>query len=202
MSEITRVLSRIHDGDPSAAEQLMPLVYEELRQLAAAKMAHEKPGQTLQPTALVHEAYLRLVSDDRFRTWPSRRYFFAAAARAMERVLVERARQKASGKRGGGRVRVDLAAWTPAVEMPPDALLMLHEALEGLTAEDPIAAEIVRLLYFGGFSVEQSATTLEISVATAYRHWAFARAWLHCRLDGPEDATDRVAEKSRKNPQG
>jgi len=187
MSDVTRVLSAIEQGDDGAAEQLLPLVYEELRALAAQKMALENPGQTLDATSLVHEAYIKLVDVQYAPNWQGRRHFFSAAAHAMQRVLVDRARAKARIKRGGMRSRVDFASLTHATELPPDHLLALHEAIERLATEDETAADLVRILYFTGLSVKEAAETLEISSATAYRHWAFARAWLHCELKSDGD---------------
>jgi RNA polymerase sigma factor (TIGR02999 family) len=182
MSEVTSILSAIDQGDPSAAEQLLPLVYDELRQLAAARLAQEKPGQTLQPTALVHEAYLRLVDVDQAQHFNSRGHFFAAAAEAMRRILVERARRKLRHRHGGGRRRVCLGD-VPADERSPDDLLTLDDALTKLAAEDAVAADLVKLRFYAGFSVEQAADALAISRAQGYRHWTFARAWLRCALE-------------------
>ena len=178
MSDVTRILSQIESGDPSAAEQLLPLVYDELRKLAAAKLAHEQAGQTLQPTALVHEAYLRLVDVEHAQLFNSRGHFFAAAAEAMRRILVEVARHKLRHKHGGGRTRVDLAEIDVATHLPPDELLSLNEAIDALAAHDQPAAELVKLRYFAGLSVEQAAETLGLSRTVAYRHWTYARAWL------------------------
>ncbi|HZT82945.1 MAG TPA: ECF-type sigma factor [Gemmataceae bacterium] len=180
MSEVTRILSAIDGGDPAAAEQLLPLVYDELRQLAAARLAHEKPGQTLQATALVHEAYLRLVGGE--QQWNSRGHFFAAAAEAMRRILVENARHKSRQKHGGGRRRVSLND-VPAVERTPEDVLTLDDALARLAAEDPAAAELVKLRFYAGFSVEEAAEALAISRAQGYRQWNCARAWLRCALE-------------------
>src|SRR3954454_20094955 len=189
MSDVTRILSAIDRGDPHAADQLLPLVYHELRQLAAQKMAQEKPGQTLQATALVHEAYLRLVDVETAQHWNSRGHFFAAAAEAMRRILIDRAREKLSLKRGGDRRRVPLEEVDPPTGTPPEDLLALDEALEQLTRLDPMAGQLVKLRYFAGLSVEQAAATLNLSTATAYRHWTFARAWLHRQLaDRPADS--------------
>jgi RNA polymerase sigma factor (TIGR02999 family) len=179
MTEVTRVLSAIEQGDPSAAEQLLPLVYDELRQLAAQRLAHEKPGQTLQATALVHEAYLRLVDGDQVRHWNSRGHFFAAAAEAMRRILIEQARRKQADKRGGQWTRTAL---DDAVAAPPEELLAVDEALDRLGRQDDVGGRLVMLRYYAGLSLEQAAETLGISSATAYRHWAFARAWLHTQL--------------------
>jgi RNA polymerase sigma factor (TIGR02999 family) len=178
MSEVTRILSAIEAGDPSAAEDLLPLIYDELRQLAAQKLALEKPGQTLQATALVHEAYLRLVGNSDERHWNSRGHFFAAAAQAMRNILVDNARRKRREKHGGGRQRLALDEALPAPPDDADALLALDEALSRLAAEDPEAARIVQVRYFAGLSVEEAAQALGISRAHAYRQWTFARAWL------------------------
>jgi RNA polymerase sigma factor (TIGR02999 family) len=183
MSEVTRILGAIEQGDPSAAEQLLPLVYEELRRLAAQKLTHETPGQTLQATALVHEAYLRLVDVGQAQHWNSRRHFFAAAAEAMRRILVEQARRKGRHKHGGGRQRVPLGEAEPAYRDDAAELLAIHEALEKLAAEDPQAAQLVQLRYFAGLSVEQAAETLDLPRSTAYVHWAYAKASLRVLLD-------------------
>ncbi len=182
MSDVTRILSAIEQGDPSAADQLLPLVYDELRKLAAAKMAQENPGQTLQATALVHEAYLRLVGSETRRTYRDRSHFFASAATAMRRILVDRARAKRSKKRGGGRHR-ELPEDVTA-PLPDDQLLDLHEALDKLAGEDPLKAQLVELRYFGGLTGDQAADVLGISPSTADRHWAFARAWLQAEVRG------------------
>jgi RNA polymerase sigma factor (TIGR02999 family) len=182
MNEVTRILNAIEQGDPSAAEQLLPLVYEELRQLAAWKLLQEKPGQTLQATALVHEAYLRLVGPEQGQEWNSRGHFFAAAAEAMRRILVENARRKDRHRHGGGRRRVSLGD-LPAVERAPEDVLAVDDALARLAAEDPAAAELVKLRFYAGFSVEEAADALAISRAQGYRHWNYARAWLRCQLD-------------------
>jgi RNA polymerase sigma factor (TIGR02999 family) len=182
MNEVTRILSAIEQGDALAAEQLLPLVYEELRKLAAQKLAQEKPGQTLQPTALVHEAYLRLVDVENAQHWNSRGHFFAAAAEAMRRILIENARRKKADKRGGQRTRVSLDRVEAVAVAPPDELLALDEALERLGQHDPSAANLVKLRYYAGLSLEQAAQALGISSATAYRHWTFGRAWLHSQL--------------------
>lgn len=186
MSELTRILSAIEQGEPNAAEELLPLVYDELRKLAAQKLAQEKPGQTLQATALVHEAFLRLVEVDKEQAWNSRGHFFAAAAEAMRRILVENARRKGCRKHGGGRQRVELQANTAAVEMPADHLLALDEALSQLAQRDAQAAQLVKLHCFAGLSLEQVAETLDISSRTAYRDWAFAQAWLFREIQGTE----------------
>jgi RNA polymerase sigma factor (TIGR02999 family) len=187
MTDVTRILSQIESGDPSAAEQLLPLVYDELRKLAAAKLAHEKPGQTLQATALVHEAYLRLVDVEKARHWDSRGHFFAAAAEAMRRILVERARSKGRQKRSGDRLRFDIDAIDVAVNATPDHLIAIDEALDKLQREDAAVFELVRLRYFAGLNIEQAAAALGISPATAYRHWNYARSWLHGELLEPRD---------------
>jgi RNA polymerase sigma factor (TIGR02999 family) len=182
MTDVTRILSAIEQGDPTAAEQLLPLVYDELRMLAAAKLAQEKPGQTLQATALVHEAYLRLVDTDKAQHWNSRGHFFAAAAEAMRRILVETARSKAREKRGGDWQRVNFEELDVTSSVSPDQLVALDDALARLAALDPLAGELVKLRYFAGLALDQAAMALGISTATAYRHWAYARAWLHSEL--------------------
>jgi RNA polymerase sigma factor (TIGR02999 family) len=169
VNEVTRILSAIEQGDPHAADQLLPLVYDELRKLAAAQLAREKPGQTLEATALVHEAYLRLVGDQQFA---NRRHFFAAAAQAMRRILVEAARRKQLAP------RVELEGFEPAAPARDERLLELHDALDRLAAEEPMAAKVVEARVFAGLSVEEAAAALGLSRATAYREWAFARAWL------------------------
>jgi RNA polymerase sigma factor (TIGR02999 family) len=178
MSDVTRILSQIDSGDPSAAEQLLPLVYDELRKLAAAKLAHEKPGQTLQATALVHEAYVRLVGADQERQWDSRGHFFAAAAEAMRRLLVENARRKRSLKRGEGFNRQPLDELAIEVPQPRCDVLALDEALVQLAATDAQAAELVKLRFFAGLTAEQAATALGVSARTADRIWGYARAYL------------------------
>src|SRR5438067_11113826 len=166
MSEVTRILSAIEQGDPQAAEQLLPLVYDELRKLAAQKMAQESPGQTLRATALVHDVYLGLVDVEKVQQWNSRGHFFAAAAEAMRRILIDRAREKLAVKRGGDRKRVLLEEVDPPAGTPPEDLLALDEALEQLTHLDPVAGQLVKLRYFAGLSVEQAATTLNLSTAS------------------------------------
>jgi RNA polymerase sigma factor (TIGR02999 family) len=182
MNDVTRILNAIDRGDPHAAEQLLPLVYDELRALAAARLAAEKPGQTLQATALVHEAYLRLVGGERAQHWNSRGHFFAAAAEAMRRILVERAREKGCAKRGGGRRRLDVDALQLATTVTPDQLLAIDDALAQLERDDPTAARIVKLRYFTGLTVEEAGQALGVATTTAYRHWNYARAWLHSEL--------------------
>jgi RNA polymerase sigma factor (TIGR02999 family) len=184
MKEVTRILSDVEQGDPHAAGQLLPLVYEELRKLAAQKLAQEKPGQTLQATALVHEVYLRLVDGEKAQHWNSRGHFFAAAAEAMRRILIERARSKARLKRGGDWQRVDFEELDVATSVTPEQLLTLDEALGQLAALDPLAGKLVQLRYFAGLGLDEAAGALGISTATAYRHWAYARAWLHGELLG------------------
>lgn len=176
MSDVTQILSAIEQGDPHAAEQLLPLVYDELRKLAAQRMAQERPGQTLQATALVHEAYIRLVDVDKAQHWNSRGHFFAAAAEAMRRILVENARRKRRIKHGGERQRVELA--DQSAPAPDEQLVALDDALTQLAAEDPVAAKVVELRHFGGLGHEDIATTLGISVYQARQKWTYARAWL------------------------
>jgi len=188
MSDVTHILSAIEQGDPHAADQLLPRVYDELRKLAAQKMAQEVPGQTLQATGLVHEAYLRLVDVDKAQRWNSRGHFFAAAAEAMRRILIDRAREKSALKRGGDRKRLPLDEVDPPAGTPPEDLLAFDEALEQLTHLDATAGQLVKLRYFAGLSVEQAAATLNLATATAYRHWTFARAWLHSQVAGRPDS--------------
>jgi RNA polymerase sigma factor (TIGR02999 family) len=185
MSEVTRILSAIEQGDPHAAEQLLPLVYEELRKLAAQKLAQEAPGQTLQATALVHEAYLRLVDVEKAPHWESRGHFFAAVAEAMRRILVENARRRRSEKHGGGLRRIDFEEAQSLAE-PADDVLALDEALDQLAAEDPVKAELVKLRCFAGLSHQEAAQALGISRATADRYWAYAKSWLYCKLYEPD----------------
>ena len=179
MGNVTQILSAIEQGDPQAADQLLPLVYDELRRLAAQKLAHEKPGQTFEATALVHEAYVRLVGGEQDQPWDSRRHFFAAAAEAMRRILVENARKKQSQKRGGGMARHSVDAVQVATPEPEHDLVALDEALTKLAAKDKLKADLVQLRYFAGLTLDQAAAALDISPATADRYWAYARAWLH-----------------------
>jgi RNA polymerase sigma factor (TIGR02999 family) len=178
MSEVTHILSAIHSGDPHAAAQLLPLVYDELRKLAAQKLAHEKPGQTLEATALVHEAYLRLVNVDEVQSWNSRGHFFAAAAEAMRRILINRAQEKRCHKRGGGWRRVDLDGLGVADDASDEQLLAINEALERLAQESPSCAELVKLRFFAGLTLAEAAESLGLGRRTADRYWAYARARL------------------------
>jgi RNA polymerase sigma factor (TIGR02999 family) len=182
MPDITQILSRIESGDRTAAEQLLPLVYDELRKLASHRLTLEKPGQTLQATALVHEAYLRLVDGNQAQHWNSRGHFFGAAAEAMRRILVESARSKAREKRGGNWKRIDFEALDVTTSISPDQLVALDDALERLAALDQVAGELVKLRYFAGLSLDEAALAVGVSTATAYRHWAYARAWLRSEL--------------------
>jgi RNA polymerase sigma factor (TIGR02999 family) len=186
MSDVTRILSQIEHGDPHATDELLPLVYNELRKLAAARLSREKMGQTLSATSLVHEAYLRLVGGDQTIQWSSRGHFFAAAAEAIRRILVEHARAKRTTKRGGEHKRIDFEnvdlAQTPSCQQ----LLDFNDALQALELEDPDAGRLVRLRYFAGLSVEECAQVMGVGRSTAYDHWTFARAWLRCKLsEGP-----------------
>ena len=195
MNDVTRILAAIEQGDPHAAAQLLPLVYDELRKLAAQKLAQEKPGQTLQATALVHEAYMRLVasgdaSAPRGQHWNTRGHFFAAAAEAMRRIVIDNARRKRRPKHGGDRKRVELDEALSLAE-PRDDLLALDEALTRLAAEEPVKAELVKLRYFAGLTIPQAAEALGISSTTADRYWSYARAWLHVELSkGPASRLD------------
>ena len=177
MNEVTRILNAIQDGDAKATSELLPLVYQELRKLAAHKMASEAPGHTLQATALVHEAWLRLVSSNQ-QSWQNRAHFFGAAAEAMRRILVEHARRKQSLKRGGGAERQELHESVLVLSAPPDELLAVHEALDQLALTDPPAAELVKLRYFVGMTMEEAASALGLAPRTAERLWAYARVWL------------------------
>jgi len=187
VGDVTQILSANEQGDPRASEQLLPLVYEKLRQLAAARLAHERAGHTLQPTALVHEAYLRLVSDEAAQ-WDSRGHFFAAAAQAMRRILVENAIKKKAVKHGGGRQRVPLEEFHRVTESPED-LLDLDDCLTRFAADEPTKAQLVELRFFAGLSMLEAANTLGVSVATADRWWAYARAWLFRELKGNEQSS-------------
>jgi RNA polymerase sigma factor (TIGR02999 family) len=186
MSDVTRLLSAAESGDPKAAAELLPLVYDELRKLAAARLADEKPGQTLQATALVHEAYLRLVGTEAVTSWDGRGHFFAAAAEAMRRILIDRARRRRRPKHGGGRGRVDLDSAAAIDGGPCDDLLALDEALAKFAAVEPLKAELVKLRFFAGLTVPEAAAALGISVATAERHWTYARVWLYAELTDGE----------------
>jgi RNA polymerase sigma factor (TIGR02999 family) len=183
MNEVATILLAIEEGDPRAAEQLLPLVYDELRRLAAAKLAQEKPGHTLQATALVHEAYLRMVDVEGAQRWNSRGHFFAAAAEAMRRILVNHARDRKRLKRGGGRVRLELLDQAVSLAEDPDLVLSLDELLIRLEMEDAAAARVAHLHLFGGLSVEEAGDALGMSRAVAYRNWKYARAWLREALD-------------------
>ncbi len=190
MSEVTRILSAIEQGDPRAAEQLLPLVYDELRRLAAQRLAREMPGQTLQATALVHEAYLRLVgtpSDATAPAWNSRGHFFAAAAEAMRRILVDQARHKRTVKAGGDRERIEMSDIEPAAPEPDVDLLALHDALDRLEAADKRKAELVKLRFFVGLTIEEAAQALGVSISTATTDWAYARCWLRLEVLGVKD---------------
>ncbi len=182
MTDVTRILSAIEQGDPSAAEQLLPLVYNELRKLAIRKMAQEKPGQTLQATGLVHEAYVRLVDVEKAQHWNSRGHFFGAAAEAMRRILVENARRKESTKRGGDVRRVDLDVTIAPVDGRSPDLLALDEALKQLEREAPEKAQLVKLRFFCGLSIDEASVALGVSSATAKRYWTYARAWLYGQM--------------------
>lgn len=183
MSDVTQILSQIESGDPSAAEQLLPLVYDELRKLAAVRLAQEKPGQTLQATALVHDAYLRLVEVEKAQHWDSRGHFFSAAAEAMRRILVDRARRKLRPKHAGDRKRVDLQEDYSADDASSRQLLALSEALDQLEKEERPKAELVKLRYFAGMSLDEAASAMGISLATASRYWTYSKAWLRCALE-------------------
>jgi RNA polymerase sigma factor (TIGR02999 family) len=186
MTDVTHILSAIEQGDPRAAEQLLPLVYDELRRLAAQRLARERPGQTLEPTALVHEAYLRLVGQHEQRHWNGRHHFFAAAAEAMRRILTETARRKQGPKRGGHLRRMDADLNLMAAQAPEGDLLALDEALTKLARESPARAELVKLRFFAGLTVSEAAEVLGISLATAERYWTYARTWLYAELNDAE----------------
>lgn len=197
MTDVTQILGRIENGDPAAAEQLLPLVYEELRTLAAARMVQEPSGQTLQPTALVHEAYLRLVDVGRTQHWNSRGHFFGAAAEAMRRILVEKARQKLGPRRGARVTHVPLIDALDIAQLQADQILNVHEALSELERESPVKANLVKLRYFGGLSHQEAAEALGLSRATADRYWAYAKAFLFAALRENEEPDDR--EKNDRN---
>jgi RNA polymerase sigma factor (TIGR02999 family) len=183
MDAVTQILAAVEQGDAAASEKLLPLVYDELRKLAAQKLTHEKPGQTLQATALVHEAYLRLVDVDKAKHWNSRGHFFAAAAEAMRRLLVEQARRKNRIRHGGGKRRLDLDSQLDVAGMDDDGeMLALSDALDRLAAQEHEAAEVVKLRYFAGLTIEETAAAMNISVRTVNRHWTYARAWLYQKL--------------------
>ena len=184
MSDVTRILSQIESGDSNASSELLPLVYEELRKLAAAKMSQEKPGQTLQATALVHEAFMRLVDQDHAPAWENRGHFFAAASEAMRRILINRARDKNRIKRGGGLKRVDLDSLTIATDAPSGDLLIIDEALTDLAREDPVSADLVKMRFFGGLTLRDAGDALGLKRHQADKHWASANAWLWSRLRG------------------
>jgi RNA polymerase sigma factor (TIGR02999 family) len=197
MSDVTQILSAVEQGDPQAAERLLPLVYDELRRLAAQKLAHEPPGQTLQPTALVHEAYLRLVGTDAAGRWDGRGHFFAAAAEAMRRILVENARRKRSQKRGGGRQRQPLEdVHLARGDVDDDNLLAIDEALVKFATKDRAKAELVKLRFFAGCTIDQAAQALGISPATAERWWVYARAWLHQEINGDAGVSRQQRKKT------
>ena len=186
MTDVTRILNAIGQGEAQAADKLLPLIYEELRILATHKMSHEPPGQTLQATALVHEAYIRLVGEEA-RNWDSRGHFFAAAAEAMRRILVENARRKKSSKHGGDKLKVDLNHGELAIEEPSEDLIALDEAMTRLSETDPGIVELVKLRYFAGLTIEQAAEFLGLSRRTAVDHWAYARAWLRREISKGSD---------------
>jgi RNA polymerase sigma factor (TIGR02999 family) len=190
MSDVTRILNAVGQGDPQAASQLLPLVYDELRQLAAQKLAHETPGQTLDATDLVHEAYLRLIGSGEAPHWDNQRHFFAAAAEAIRRILLDRARDKHRLKRGGGWKRIQLDSLDLQVDEPPDDLPALDEALEKLAVEEPLCAELVKLRFYAGLSLDDTASALGIARRTADRYWAFARAWLYDELRQGDEASE------------
>jgi RNA polymerase sigma factor (TIGR02999 family) len=198
MSDVTPILSAIEQGDPRAAEQLLPVVYDELRRLAAQRLAQEKPGQTLEATALVHEAYLRLVDGTQVQGWNSRGHFFAAAAEAMRRILVDAARRKRRPKHGGDRRRLPLEPLDLPADDRADDLIALDEALDALARREPAKAELVKLRYFAGLSLEEAASCLSISPVTAKRYWAVARAWLFAALSGAE----HTGPGEKKSPPG
>ncbi len=183
MSDVTRILSAIERGDPHTAEELLPLVYDELRRLAAEKLAQERPGQTLEATALVHEAYLRLVGGEKSQHFESRGHFFAAAAEAMRRILIDNARRKHAGKHGGGRHRQELLESELVIDSTGDELLAVDAALAKFAIREPVIARLVELRFFAGLTLDEAAECLRMNQRTAYRHWAYARAWLRRELD-------------------
>ncbi len=187
LNEVTRILSAVEAGDPHAAEQLLPLVYQELRNLASQKLAREAPGQTLDATSLVHEAYLRLVGGDCNRPWDNRGHFFAAAAEAMRRILIENARRKRAAKHGGDRQRVALDE-ALVLDQSPEEILALDEALDKFAQQEPVKAELVKLRFFAGLTLPQAANVLDISLATAERYWTYARVWLFAELNDTAEA--------------
>ena len=189
MSEVSQILNLIDKGDPTAASQLLPLVYDELKKLAAIKMSNEAPGHTLQATALVHDAYLRLVGNDSNQAWNSRGHFFAAAAESMRRILVDRARRKNRIRHGGGRRRIELEAVDVGDPQNDDFLEALDESIESLAKENADAAKVVNLRFFAGFTIEQAAESLGISVRTANRHWAFAKAWIYQEMRADQESS-------------
>ena len=191
MSDVTLILEQIEGGDPSASERLLPLVYDELRKLAAARMAHERADHTLPPTALVHEAYVRLVDNERAQHWDSRGHFFGAAAEAMRRILINRARDRRRTVEGSPVRRIDLDLVNQAEQTPPDELVALDEALSELANEDPLSAELVKLRFFAGLTQGEAAEALSVPRRTADRYWAYARAWLYERLGGLEGVESR-----------
>lgn len=198
MGDVTHVLEAIDQGDPQAAEELLPIVYNELRRLAAQKLSQEKPGQTLQATALVHEAYLRLIGSEN-RQWDGRGHFFAAAAEAMRRILVDTARRKQARKHGGGQQRIDLddLQISNDVSPHPEDMIALDEALSKLASEDPVKGEVVKLRYFAGLSLRQISETLGISPSTADNYWAYARCWLRLEMSGEVEESERLRESRR-----
>jgi RNA polymerase sigma factor (TIGR02999 family) len=198
MPDVTQLLNAVEQGDPHAASQLLPLVYDELRRLAAQKLACEPADQTLQPTALVHEAYLRLVGASAASAWDDRGHFFASAAEAMRRILVDNARRRRSHKRGGGLRRHHLDDVDLAARQPDEDVLAIDEALSRFAVKEPVKAELVKLRYFAGFTSEQAARLLGISPATAERYWAYARAWLHQEITRDEAAPEAASPEGRK----
>ena len=197
MSHISQILAQIEHGDPTAAERLLPLVYDELRKLAAARLASELPGGTLQATALVHEAYIRLVDQSSPQQWDSRGHFFAAAAESMRRILVERARRRKAEKHGGQLVRVELSERDVLARCEPDEILALNDALDVLARQESAAAELVKLRIFADFSVEEAGKLLGMSRATAYRNWTYARAWLKTQL-APDETSDEPSDEAKE----